>query len=423
MERLYKVFVILSFGALLFFILSLWKDYNREWKVYQKGFKEMELAKAKDDAERRKVNGQGYQFIQYVVADGERVDRCVMCHRGIEDPRFVDAPQPYTTHPSIPEHPFERFGCTVCHQGQGRATTYIDAHGGIKVREGTVLPSGKVAYIEELKDPLLTGQYVQSSCGSCHIGVDLKEASLLTMGKRLFQEKGCMGCHQVTRVGGKVGPELTFIGEKRSEPEWHFKHFQAPNEVSPGTPMPSYKDLSEEELRALTVFMLSLKEIPFSLVAFAPLGPQTVVALVPPPPPPKDEHWETPLQMSRMKNPIPSTQESVAIGKRLYDKYCASCHGATGKGDGEGAPIFKPRPAIFADAEMMEHETDGSLFWKIGNGRGLMPGWNATMGEEERWHLVNYLRTFSKMGMGEMMEEHEEAEPHGHGEEEEEHHD
>jgi len=102
--------------------------------------------------------------------------------------------------------------------------------------------------------------------------------------------------------------------------------------------------------------------------------------------------------------------------------FLSCCHGAAGKGDGEGAPAFKPRPVVFADAKMMEHETGGSLFWKIGVGRGLMPGWGATIGEEERWHLVNYLRTFTgKMMMEEHMEEHEEAEPHGH-EEEEEHH-
>ena len=281
MERLYRVFVILSFGALLFFILSLWKDYNREWRIYQKGFREMELAVAKDEEEKRKVKRQGYQFNQYVVADGERVDRCVMCHLGIDDPRFVDAPQPYTAHPPIPEHPFERFGCTLCHQGQGRATTSIDAHSGIRIREGSVLLDGKVVYHEEHKDPLLEGEYVQSSCSSCHPSVDFKEAPLLTLGKKLFQEKRCLDCHSVAGVGEKTAPDLTFIGEKRNEPDWHLEHFREPEAISPGTSMPSYRELEEEELKALTVFVMSLKGVPFSLTASAPLQPQSLIGLIP----------------------------------------------------------------------------------------------------------------------------------------------
>ena len=377
MGRLYRVFVILSLGSLLFFVLALWKDSNREWKVYQKSFKEMELAKAKDDAERKKINGEGYQFIQYVVADGERVDRCVMCHRGIEDPRFIDAPQPYTTHPPIPEHPFERFGCTVCHQGQGRATTYIDAHSGIKVREGTVLPGGKVAYIEELKAPLLTGHYVQSSCGSCHPGADLKEAPLLSLGKKLFQEKRCLGCHSVAGIGGKRAPELTFVGEKRNEPGWHIEHFKEPEAVSPGTSMPSFRDLSEEELKALIVFVMSLKGVPFSLMASAPLEPQALIGLVPPPPSGveahkikgaiivdgrgDDEAWKTvmPFDIQTEDGPI-ATLKVAYDGERAY--FLASWPDAT--------PSVSSLTWAYDGAEwkLEEGRQDGlAFFWPIGN--------------------------------------------------------
>ena len=51
----------------------------------------------------------------------------------IDDPRFSEADQPLRTHPKIPGHKFETFGCTICHDGQGRA---VDAEGGPRGRRG-----------------------------------------------------------------------------------------------------------------------------------------------------------------------------------------------------------------------------------------------------------------------------------------------
>ena len=51
------------------------------------------------------------------------------------------------------------------------------------------------------------------------------------------------------------------------------------------------------------------------------------------------------------------------------------CHGEKGMGDGPGAKTIKVKPANFTDAKMMGAETDGSLFWKMTNGRGPMPSW------------------------------------------------
>ncbi len=254
MDKLYRLFFVLSIGMLAFFLLDLWKDYNREWRKYQKAFRQMELVKARDDREREIARRKGYEFLQISVADGKRIDRCTMCHMGVEDPRFTNVPQPFKTHPEIPSHPFEKFGCTLCHQGQGLATTVKDGHGNVPFWD----------------EPLLRGDLIQASCGSCHIGADLKEAPLITSGKRLFQERACVACHKIRGVGGAIGPDLTLVGQKRKDPEWHLRHFKDPQSTSPGSTMPSFKHLSDEELKALTVYMLSLREVPSALVAVGP---------------------------------------------------------------------------------------------------------------------------------------------------------
>ena len=62
------------------------------------------------------------------------VDRCTSCHLGITDPDFVDAEQPFTTHPDLElyltsksPHPQESFGCTSCHDGRSRGTSFISS--------------------------------------------------------------------------------------------------------------------------------------------------------------------------------------------------------------------------------------------------------------------------------------------------------
>ena len=246
-------FAVLSVCAAFFFLLSVWKDYDREWRGYQRTYREMLVARAATEEERKTVLGSGDQFEQIIVAGGERVDRCVMCHRGVEHPAFQGAAQPFARHPSMPLHPFEQFGCTVCHQGQGRATTVQDAH-------------GEVPFWEE---PLLRGPLIQASCGPCHAGV-LKEAPLVQKGKLLYLTNGCIGCHKIRGVGGVVGPDLTFAGERRKDPKWHVEHFKFPQKVSPGSAMPAYAHLSPPDLEALTVYMLSLRRAPSALALAAP---------------------------------------------------------------------------------------------------------------------------------------------------------
>jgi ubiquinol-cytochrome c reductase cytochrome b subunit len=76
-------------------------------------------------------------------------------------------------------------------------------------------------------------------------------------GKELYAQLGCSGCHRLRGEGGTVGPDLDRVGAER-DAAWLMKHFKDPQSVSPGSIMPRFH-LSEEDMKNLTAYMLTLK--------------------------------------------------------------------------------------------------------------------------------------------------------------------
>lgn len=76
-------------------------------------------------------------------------------------------------------------------------------------------------------------------------------------GKKLVAQLQCAGCHRINGEGATVGPDLSHEGSKR-DADWLIRHFKDPQGVSPGSIMPRFS-LSEEELKNLAAYMLSLK--------------------------------------------------------------------------------------------------------------------------------------------------------------------
>jgi len=109
-----------------------------------------------------------------------------------------------------------------------------------------------------------------------------------------------------------------------------------------------------------------------------------------------DQPWKAPQAVRKLKNPIPITQQSLNAGKQLFHENCASCHGETGVGDGPTGKFLPKKPANLTDRKLMSEDTDGSLFWKISEGRAPMPSWKDELTKTERWKLVNYVRTLAK---------------------------
>lgn len=110
------------------------------------------------------------------------------------------------------------------------------------------------------------------------------ESPAVAEGRRLYQDLRCGYCHQIDGKGGSLGPNLGDVGVRRDE-AWLARHFDDPQAVSPGSPMPRLQ-LLPEEVHSLTTYMKSLG----SGLAFSPEAP------------------------------------------RLFDKNCAACHTTNGKG-------------------------------------------------------------------------------------------
>lgn len=109
------------------------------------------------------------------------------------------------------------------------------------------------------------------------------------------------------------------------------------------------------------------------------------------------EEWKAPARAARKVNPIPSDEKSIALGKAVYTRECFTCHGTTGKGDGPQAKDLERPVGNLSDPKVLE-ETDGALFWKVAEGKKPMPTFEQKLTEEERWQVINYLRTFAPQG-------------------------
>ena len=109
---------------------------------------------------------------------------------------------------------------------------------------------------------------------------------------------------------------------------------------------------------------------------------------------PQEDEWKAPARAAKKKNPIPADAKSIAAGKAVYIAQCLSCHGNSGRGDGPASKDLNPKPRDLG-APNVAAQTDGALFWKLTEGRKPMPSFEKLITEDERWHVINYIRTFA----------------------------
>ncbi len=277
-----KAFAITSILILLFFAWQIWDDYARPYIASQKEFKNLLLEKGGGENE---LNEFKFGVRQRWIEKLNRVDRCETCHLGIDDTRFEDAPQPFKTHPDADLHSFDKFGCTVCHGGQGQAASVEDAHG----------PT------ENWYRALYQPNFMQNSCSLCHGESVREQAPVLYTGREMFDDYGCRGCHKVEgqeRV--KVGPPIKKIRQK-VKTDWLYRWIKNPKKYLPYTKMPDLK-LSDQEVADITRFLI----------------PQTE---------------------SKKKVQIEGSYER---GEQLFrESRCITCHSVEGKGGDIGPDLAK----------------------------------------------------------------------------------
>ena len=106
------------------------------------------------------------------------------------------------------------------------------------------------------------------------------------------------------------------------------------------------------------------------------------------------DDWVVPEKFKNMENPYAQVEDEDEIGKDLYSVHCRSCHGKTGLGDGSKAFELESDVKDFT-AKTFKSQSDGAIYFKMIMGRDEMPSFDKKIKEEEdRWMLVNYVKSF-----------------------------
>ncbi|HEY2386485.1 MAG TPA: cytochrome c [Candidatus Binatia bacterium] len=383
-------FPLLVVLSLLFFVLVLAavvREERDEWRPIQEQFR----SALEHNGQSAAARGFKVGIRQLWLPELGRVDRCVTCHLGYEWSGVLPAslPQPLAPHPDLPymdAHPFNEFGCTSCHGGQGFATTTEAAH-------------GQVAHWEE---PLLDGalaagyglsptELMQIRCNGCHRHADSTPGmETIDHGKTLVRKNKCLVCHTIEGRGGLKAPDLTFVGDKNPELfdfsnvegphtafNWHVQHLTHAGTVVPHTTMPDF-DFPPEDARALTLLLLSWRRLS--------MPPRYIPRPVP-----------APTEAApRQPAPVPEVAGAEAGRTVFLERGCASCHGVgTGTQIGPDLKYVGRRHDAewlrrwLTDPAAMLRAYPDLASWPAAYGNIVMPNQNLTGAEIDA--LVTYL--------------------------------
>jgi mono/diheme cytochrome c family protein len=369
-DRWVKVALLTASGVTLAFLAAamLRENFLTEWRWHQRHYRQMLL---ESDDERQRQLGQAFtiELRQIDLPALGTVDRCVSCHVGIDNPAMADARKPYRAHSGdyLRWHPVEKYGCTVCHRGQGAATTFHAA----------------TAHEEYWDYPVLPVRLTQASCGACHAPdspLSVKHAPRLAEGRQLFLDRGCQSCHKVGGVGGQLGPALDGEGLKirhqlpmahvsgeHTLANWLSRHFDKPQQIVAGSRMRPPR-LTPAENEDLTTYMLSLQNRDWS------------------------QHYMPADRVAAWNHELHEKSTDAVV---LYNRFCVNCHGdgAYGKWDsffGRFVPAVRG-PGLRAVAG------DEYLRAAVEHGRPgtLMPTWGKQAGgltDKQITVLVAYLK-------------------------------
>lgn len=364
-RRFYLWLSLLASVVLCMFMISAgYREMTPEWRRYQQQYRALMVAKGGDETTREKARALAVGLQQLYLGDLGRVDRCTNCHLGVENPLAADAKLPLKQHSGdyLKYHPPEQYGCTICHNGQGLATSQAEAHG-----------MTRDAHWDR---PIIPTQYIQGACAACHDFNALKRmgGDKVSRGRDVFLERGCKGCHKLDGVGGVLGKALDSVGSqpvayfpmKNVEGEktvytWMKEHFDDPRNIVAGSEM--IGALTDEESDLLTTYILSLRTD------------------------------EVPKKFRRPEEPTKASSSGQS-GEDLYKMYCIACH-TTGVQSVYDGVFARTIPAIMNPA-FLRAADDTYLKSNLAEGRAGTPmtAWKkeaAGLTEKERDMILDYV--------------------------------
>ncbi len=252
----YRILLATCVIAVVAMLLSIAKLARPGYMAHQKAYAKLTDSKDYDF---------GIKQINMETKAGLLVDRCMTCHLGATNAEAADFAQPLRTHSDIcpgmdtQPHNLNKIGCTICHEGNGRAVDQEDAHG----------------HFKHWLSPLLVGKEAQASCTKCHYigGEPLLGAEIYVTGKELFVEKVCYACHTIRGLSdGKTAPELTDAGDKFTL-EYLKESVVVPTANLETSKMPQFSWIQDAELvEALAIFLKGQRKDKLRDPESAPIG-------------------------------------------------------------------------------------------------------------------------------------------------------
>ncbi len=439
LRRLGIAFAILSVALLGVLAIAPASAHFSEWRTVQQRYNALARRAKRDPIEVR---------VRQLSPSPDVVDRCGSCHLGAAGVAPVEGDPLFAAHPPIPHDP-TRFGCTICHGGQGRALTMRAAHGGEP----------------NWDEPLFPRKHYEAGCGLCHSGITAPDPDLVASGRGLFEVRGCSACHGVDHRDVAGGPDLSEAGLRGYAHDWHDRHVRAAAGSTDSRWAAGHLPLEEAARAAIDAYLESrvgapqlmagkllvarlgcrgchriggvggdgpdlsdigsrkASDLDFSRVRGSPalvdwleevltdpsrLDPRSRM-----PPPRLDASQIDPLVtylLSLRTRPIPvafwppDRVRAMLLGERdfardghaLFGAFCSACHGPRGEGKVLGGLSVEVAPAI-GGASFLAIASDAFLRRTLREGRPdhRMPPWGALdsgLRPEEITAIIGYLR-------------------------------
>lgn len=225
-------------------------------------------------------------------------------------------------------------------------------------------------------------------------------------GRAIYVREGCFYCHsqfvrpQDRDFGSKVhagdyanetpnvlgtsrtGPDLSNEGGKMPD-AWHIGHLKDPRAYTPGSIMPSFSYLNDEDIGNLVAYLQTLGikrfEDPDNRGVYEAYYPEA-----------DDAFWKA----SEHHKPNVDSAAAANAGAGIFRQNCAICHGTNGLGNGPNALAMNKKPANFS-RPFFKSYSDKTWYYKVAEGvpGTRMPRWKLKLEPEQMWYLVAFLKT------------------------------
>jgi sulfur oxidation c-type cytochrome SoxX len=345
---------IASFVVLIVHGAVFYDQFSHRWERHQTAYFDQARSLSKSDVEKAALDSRAPAIQQAIVTSfgDTRVDRCTTCHVAADDPRFAGHAEPLKTHPYSAamgdvqrngrwerRHKFSDFGCTVCHDGQGRGVDNFYSHG-----KDEFWPDPLLGYVTQANwrkdfEPHLKGkEFMEANCAQCHTESNFAGTPTVSCGRKLFYAMNCYGCHKIDGMSeGTLGPDLTEVG-KKFKVDYLWESIVEPRANLATSFMPKF-NLNDTDVKSLVIFLKSRRGVNFAETSLDRYKAHVENAAVVIPP----------SGGAATHAALPSPGEQL-----ITDRACTACHKLRDH-DGGIAPDLSYEGLIRDDSWVMDH--------------------------------------------------------------------